>query len=215
MVCSNVDDRYRGKKEHVSPSIDKLDGEDLLQLARTAIEQYLNDDIVPDRRDNDRSKPLVSGLFVTLWTSEPPFPSSTPTENLILRGCIGHVRTNLPLYDCVQEVAISAATRDPRFPPLTYAELKNIRIEIAILSPLRTVTELHQINIGQDGLMIEGLGKRGLLLPKVAIRMGWDQSSFLDGVCRKAGLPLGCWPKSCNLFAFTTIVFDEGLTDNH
>jgi AmmeMemoRadiSam system protein A len=109
----------------------------------------------------------------------------------------------------VQVVAVGAATRDPRFAPLTLAELDKVRIEIAILSPLRPIKDLQQVIVGQDGLLIEGLGRRGLLLPKVAVRMGWDRESFLEGVCSKAGLPPDCWPGACSLYAFTSLVFDE------
>jgi AmmeMemoRadiSam system protein A len=195
--------------EQSSLGIDELEGEKLLRLARSAIEQYLLHGKIPDNRNSKPSNPWGTGIFVTLWSEQSSPAGESLSEELVLRGCIGHLQSNLPLHDLVQEVAVGAATRDPRFLPLTTAELDTTRIEVAILSPLRPISDLQQVNIGQDGLMIDGLGKRGLLLPKVAVRMGWDQSAFLEGVCKKAGLPLHCWPGTSKLYAFTTIVFAD------
>ena len=202
-------------QEHASPNIDGALGEKLLRLARTALELYLRCGEILEYKRDEASIPLRTGIFVTLWEEHTNQTNKPLSGSSRLRGCIGHLQNDLPLLDLVQEVAISAAIRDPRFPPLTLAELDTIRIEIAILSPMRIINDLQQINIGQDGLMLEGLGKRGLLLPKVAERMGWDRESFLKGVCRKAELPLSCWAKTCNLYAFTTVVFDEADMDLH
>jgi AmmeMemoRadiSam system protein A len=203
------EEQFISKQECKSLNIDEKLGEKLLRLARSTIELYLHNGEILDYKKNKPSISLRTGIFVTLWGKDATQASKPLTESSTLRGCIGHLQSDLPLLDLVQEVALGAATRDPRFPPLTLAELDTIRIEIAILSPLRMINDLQQINVGQDGLMLEGLGKRGLLLPKVALRMGWDRESFLKGICSKAGLPFDCWPKTCNLYAFTTVVFDE------
>lgn len=207
--------RTNSNQEYSSPNMDEAQGEKLLRLARDAIELYLRSGEILDYKKNEASIPLRTGIFVTLWEEDTNQTNKPLSGSSRLRGCIGHLQNDSPLLDLVQEVAISAATRDPRFPPLTLAELDTIRIEIALLSPMRMINDLQQINIGQDGLMLEGLGKRGLLLPKVAVRMGWDRESFLKGVCRKAGLPLSCWARTCNLYAFTTVVFDEAEMDLH
>ncbi len=186
-----------------------IDGEKLLRLARSSIEQYLRQGKTLEKRALDPPFKIGSGVFVTLWLEVDGAKSASPEKKRALRGCIGHLQSNLPLYEFVPEVAIGAATRDPRFPPVTFAELESITIEIAVLSPLRRITDLQEITIGDDGLMIEGMGRRGLLLPKVATRMGWDRAAFFEGVCVKAGLPPNSWPNNCDLFAFTTIVFDE------
>jgi len=202
------DNQSISDKEDTAHFIDKAQGEYLLRIARSAIKHYLRDGKLPGNKKGESSLPIATGIFVTLWKNGPIRESGSYAETSTLRGCIGHLQSDLPLFDFIQEVAIGAATRDPRFPPLTPAELNNVRIEIAVLSPLRPINDLQQVTIGEDGLLLEGLGKRGLLLPKVAVRMGWDNQSFLDGVC-KAGLPLDCWPASCNLYAFTSLVFDE------
>jgi len=203
------EDRFISKPERASPIIDRAQGEKLLRLARSTIELYLRRGEILDFKKNEPSISLRTGIFVTLWGKDTTQTSKPLSASSMLRGCIGHLKSDLSLLDLVQQVAIGAATRDSRFPPLTLAELDTIRIEIAILSPLRMINDLQQINIGQDGLMLEGLGKRGLLLPKVAVRMGWNRELFLKGICSKAGLPLNCWPGTCNLYAFTTVVFDE------
>lgn len=113
------------------------------------------------------------------------------------------------LYRVVQEMAVSAATSDPRFPPLTAEELSQIRIEISILSPLRRITDPQQIEVGTHGLMIFKDGRQGVLLPQVPVEQGWNREQFLQGLCQKAGLPASCWREGATLYAFTASVFGE------
>lgn len=196
-----------------SATAGRIDGQRLLYLARSAITRYLTEGVLPPDSREDALARTNSGLFVTLWTRAPDQTADASAKPLALRGCIGHLQSRRPLDAFVQEVAVAAATRDPRFLPLTAGELDSIKIEIAILSPLREISSLRQIRIGKDGLFVEGQGRRGLLLPKVATRMGWDQQSFVRGVCQKAGLPDDCWPRLCQLFAFTTADFEENKRD--
>lgn len=106
-----------------------------------------------------------------------------------LRGCIGLVRGIEPLSQAIGEMAIAAATHDPRFPPVKLAELGEIDIEISVLTPMSKVEDLTEIKIGRDGLMLQFRGHSGLLLPQVAVEWGWDVDEFLDNLCHKAGLP--------------------------
>jgi hypothetical protein len=210
MTGLDDNEHIESKIESKSPYIDPKYGEKLLQLARSAIEQYLQHGTLPDDPQLESDTPCGSGIFVTLWHEQAPISAVKPaTGESSLRGCIGHLQSDIPLNDLVKVVAVAAATRDPRFRPLSLDELNSTRIEIAILSPFRQISDLQQINVGQDGLMIEGTGKRGLLLPKVAVRMGWDRAAFLKNVCRKAGLPLDSWPGIGTLYAFTTTDLDE------
>ncbi len=209
MDSSENSNRNINHPGHASPFIDDTQGKELLRLARSTIEQYLEDGNILDYQSNRPPTPNIAGVFITLWSRPPAKSGKSSAGNSLLRGCIGQLKSNLPLVKQVQEAAVGAAARDPRFPPLTLAELESIRIELALLSPLRIVKELREIIIGEDGLLLEGAGKRGLLLPKVAVRLGWDRESFLQGVCDKAGLPQSCWPGTCVLSAFTTQVFDE------
>ncbi|MCB5266445.1 MAG: AmmeMemoRadiSam system protein A [Candidatus Cloacimonetes bacterium] len=109
--------------------------------------------------------------------------------NKALRGCIGYIVGYKSILDSVKEMAIAAAFRDPRFPPLEADELPDLEIELSILSELELVQDLSEIVIGRDGLYIQHPLGSGLLLPQVATEWGWDRQTFLNQVCQKAGLP--------------------------
>lgn len=135
-----------------------------------------------------------------------------------LRGCIGHMAADKPLYLSVQEMAIHAATGDPRFQPVTLGELSEIEIEISVLSPLAALSHdrLSEIRVGEHGLVISrgrspaGGRQRGVLLPQVASREGWDRETFLSHTCRKAGLPADAWKSPETVIeTFTADIFSE------
>ena len=127
-----------------------------------------------------------------------------------LRGCIGYVEYPGPLRRAVDEVARKAAFEDPRFPPLTPPEIDRIEIEISVLSPLRRIRGSGEVRVGEDGLVVELGGHRGLLLPQVAREYRWGAEEFLENTARKAGLPPGTWRNSsAELYAFTAEVFSE------
>jgi hypothetical protein len=131
-----------------------------------------------------------------------------------LRGCIGHVIATEPLYRCVAEVAQAAATQDYRFEPVAPGELDRITFEISVLTPPQLVTDPTTVQVGRDGLIVSRGRNRGLLLPQVPEEQGWDRNQFLDGTCRKAGLPAGCWRDSeTRLERFQAIVWGENLED--
>jgi AmmeMemoRadiSam system protein B/AmmeMemoRadiSam system protein A len=113
----------------------------------------------------------------------------TITKHGELRGCIGLVHAREPLIDAVAEMAVAAAFDDPRFPAVTEDELPALLYEISIMSPLSLVTNLDDIVVGRDGLMIRLDLHSGLLLPQVATENGWDRTTFLEQTCLKAGLP--------------------------
>ena len=131
-----------------------------------------------------------------------------------LRGCIGHVVATLPLYRCVAEVAEAAATQDYRFDPVTPQELDQLTFEISVLTPPEVVTDPATIRVGRDGLIVSRGRNRGLLLPQVPGEQGWNREQFLDGTCRKAGLPAGCWrDPETRLERFQAVVWGEDLED--
>jgi uncharacterized protein len=137
-----------------------------------------------------------SGAFVTL------------RRHGELRGCIGRVEPDEPLPQTVAECAVSAALHDPRFPPVTSAELPEISIEISVLSPLADISP-EQIEIGRHGLLISSGFRRGLLLPQVPVQWEWDREQFLAQTCCKAGLHPGAWRSGARIQAFTTRVIAE------
>lgn len=183
-------------------------GRALLGIARRAITLTANNDRVPLEELEDDSLQQKAGVFVTLWKKQQAGDLDLDGFDQ-LRGCIGRLKPDFPLSYAVNSAAISAATRDPRFSPLTADELDKITIEVAVLTPLEEIESLEEIVIGRDGIVIEAMGRRGLLLPKVAPRMNWDRSDFLENVCLKAGLPPKIWPGEGQLFRFTTTEFRE------
>ncbi|MEW6569867.1 MAG: AmmeMemoRadiSam system protein B [Nitrospirota bacterium] len=126
----------------------------------------------------------------------------TIKKNGSLRGCIGHVHPVMPLYQSVIKNAVSACSSDPRFPPVKPDELKDIDIEISLLSPLRKLNDVKEIQIGRHGLVIRKGLRQGILLPQVAKENGWDRDTFLEQLCAKAGLQREAW-RDAELYLFT------------
>jgi len=127
-----------------------------------------------------------------------------------LRGCIGYIAPMKALYLTVCDVAAAAAVEDRRFQPVSVAELGELEYEISVLSPLRRVTDIKQIRVGQHGLVIKKGDYEGLLLPQVPTEQGWDKKTFLEQTCVKAGLPPQTWQdEDADLFLFSALVFDE------
>ncbi|MHA1713766.1 MAG: TIGR00296 family protein [Candidatus Ranarchaeia archaeon] len=184
------------------------DGKTLVRFARSAIESYLKGDQIPTVQNLPKSLMAPCGVFVTL--------NSIHGTEKQLRGCIGFPYPQKPLAEAVISSAISAATEDPRFPPVRLSEMGSLVIEVTVL----TVPELIRVNtsdeypekikIGRDGLIIEKGYNKGLLLPQVPVEQGWDTTMFLSWACRKAGLPLTAWldPKT-KIYSFQGIIFEE------
>ncbi|WP_457572429.1 AmmeMemoRadiSam system protein A [Desulfovulcanus sp.] len=128
--------------------------------------------------------------------------------NGLLRGCIGHIVGDEPLWQIIIKMAREAAFEDPRFPPLSKAELDRVEIEISILSPLQKVVDLNKIVPGKHGLLVHKGCNSGLLLPQVATEWGWDRQTFLAHTCQKAGLPANCWQDpDTEIYWFEALVF--------
>lgn len=127
-----------------------------------------------------------------------------------LRGCIGYIISESPLFETVCEAARLAATSDPRFPPVTKIEMHKILIEISVLSQPVPIGKYEEIEIGKHGLILEELGGRGVLLPQVATENNFDTKAFLTALCRKAGLDPYLWQtKKLNIKSFTAQIFAE------
>jgi AmmeMemoRadiSam system protein A len=138
------------------------------------------------------------GAFVTL------------TESGELRGCVGYTSAIKPLYMAIRDTAIMAALRDPRFQPVSVSELPQLEYEISVLSPLRRVTNIRQIKVGEHGLLMKNGAHEGILLPQVPVEQKWDRVKFLEGTCSKAGMQRDCWKdEDTDIFAFTAVVFGD------
>ena len=110
-----------------------------------------------------------------------------------LRGCIGYIKAYKPLWETVQEMAVAAAFHDPRFPSLKPEEVPQLTFEISVLSPLKRIKDINEIEVGKHGLYIIHGHRAGLLLPQVATEYKWDGETFLAETCHKAGLPANAW----------------------
>jgi hypothetical protein len=127
-----------------------------------------------------------------------------------LRGCIGYIYSDLPLFETVCQAAKLAATEDPRFPPIYEEELSQIMLEISVLSLPTQVKDYNEIEVGIHGIILEEEDGRGVLLPQVAVEQKWDLQDYLSGICRKSGLDLNTWRyRFLNLSTFTAQVFAE------
>ena len=201
-------EKSQSTQEHVQtiPILNEQQRQELLRLARQAIsDKVTNKSGVPVVKDNQLFDENAA-VFVTLWQ-----PGSSPAyeDGKRLRGCIGRLQPDLPLDAAVKYAAVCAATRDPRFVAVQPYEVDGLTIEIAILSPLEEINSLDDVVIGRDGLVIEAMGRRGLLLPKVATRLNWNKEEFLRNVCLKAGLPEDIWPGNGKLYKFSTEEFHD------
>ena len=181
--------------------VEKLSGEakkKLLEIARSSIQAYLKSKKAPEISVEEPLLQEKRGAFVTL------------TKNLQLRGCIGRFEPEIPLSEIVSQMAIAAATADPRFPPLREEELKNIRIEISALTPLKRIKDVEEIKVGTHGIYIVKGFDRGVLLPQVATEHKWDRTTFLEQTCWKAGLPQDAWKdKDAEIYIFSAEIFHE------
>jgi AmmeMemoRadiSam system protein A len=155
----------------------------LLTLARWTLERWCADAawrVGGPGLPPDADRP-VDGLFVTL------------RQDGALRGCIGTLERQTSLDATVRHMAVQAAGSDPRFPAVRAQELPALRIGVSLLTPPEPLVNVSDLRIGDDGLIIERGGRRGLLLPEVPVELGWDAERFLAEVCGKAFLPPTAW----------------------
>lgn len=171
--------------------------ERLLEIAREAIFQRLQRGSVPPFAVGEGELQVPAGAFVSLHLDGQ------------LRGCIGTLHGERPLHQTVADMAIEAATNDPRFPELTPKELPKTEIEISVLTPFTPIDPADVVP-GRHGLYLAKGPRRGVLLPQVATQYGWTREKYLAEICRKAGLPEDAWKdKDTRLFSFEAIVFSN------
>ena len=168
----------------------------LLALAREAIIGYIREGTIPQHDESKPSLQVQQGCFVSIRI------------NGVLRGCIGSFVSEKPLYKLVQEMAISAATRDPRFYPMKQSDLVEFSIEISVLSPLEKISSPLEIKVGTHGIYIEKNSCRGVLLPQVAAEYNWDRDAFLSQTCLKAGLKPDDWKEGADIYVFSAQIID-------
>lgn len=170
----------------------------LLKIARAAIESSVLGRPIPQIEAESPGLSQCSGAFVSIHM------------NGRLRGCIGSFASPNPLYKTVFEMAVAAATQDPRFQPLKEDELGSTKLEISVLSPLREIKEISEIEIGRHGLFLVKGQKRGVLLPQVAIENDLDAKEFIEQTCLKAGLDPDEWRQGAQISIFEAEIIKEG-----
>jgi hypothetical protein len=180
----------------------EIEQNDLLNIARKSVESFVKYGKIPEVSPSDIQSSLPqqrSGVFVTL------------TNAGQLRGCIGLMESNEPLYKTVPQMAAAAAVDDPRFNPVTLEDLPKLKYEVSVLSPMKRINNIDEIELGKHGVKVQNSGKSGVFLPRVAQETGWSKEEFLNRLCQdKAGLPEDCWKDSATeISLFTAQVFSD------
>ena len=176
----------------------------LLNIARSTIEEYLKTGNVAKVNMNDLTEniELDCGAFVTLH------------KDGALRGCIGRFMADEPLYAIIQKMAIAAATQDSRFPTVELDEMESIDIEISVLTPLKEIDSIDEIEMGRHGIYIKKGFASGTFLPQVALETGWTKEEFLGYCARnKAGIGWTGW-KDADIYTYEALVFGENNIKN-
>lgn len=171
----------------------------LVRAARDSVEGFLREGKKPEPLSVERWPELsrTNGVFVTL------------RKGGLLCGCIGRIETDESLAESVPQVALDAALRDGRFPPVKADELDQIHVEVSVLTPSSRLARLEDLVPGRDGVVLELKGRRGVFLPTVWESTGWSREEFLRELAtQKAHLPPDAW-KQADLFVFQDQVFEE------
>ena len=188
MKSSDDKSRYLNKDEQTF----------LLQLAEDIIDACVRKKPIPEPQNIPAICKEKRGAFVTI------------TKHGQLRGCIGYILPVYPLYETVIEVARSAALKDPRFNPVKPSELKDLKVEVSVLTVPYRIDDPSVIEVGKHGIIIKRGFYQGLLLPQVATEYGWDRETFLEHTCLKAGLPNDAYKQSdTKIWSYEVIRFQE------
>ncbi len=193
------DDKTKSGNDEAEFLLTEKDKTDLLKIARNTLNTYIKDGTKPVINTSDFSSTIKQncGAFVTLKI------------NGELRGCIGKFMPDKPLYQIIQDMAVSSSTEDYRFNRVTKDELNKITIEISVLSPLKKISSPDEIILGKHGIYMISGGASGTFLPQVATETGWTKEQFLGHCAQdKAGIGWDGWKKA-ELYVYTAIVFSE------
>ena len=189
----------KNEKEGEKNMLNEEQRKKMLKLARDSIRFYLREGKSIPVKEDDPILNKEMGAFVTLHKQGQ------------LRGCIGNMIGRGPFYLTVRDMAVQAATGDPRFAPVTLNEMNDIDIEISALSPMEKITDPDKIEVGKHGVMVRSGFRSGVYLPQVATEAGWNREQFMNSLCgHKAGMASDAWKKGqCEIYIFTAEVFGE------
>jgi AmmeMemoRadiSam system protein B/AmmeMemoRadiSam system protein A len=184
------------KKVGVDLGLNEEEKKTLHQIAKTVIENKAKGKAVPDFKVESPTLKENRGAFVTIH------------KRGQLRGCIGYIEGQGPLHKTIERMAEAAAFKDPRFTPVKENELPELELEISVLTPLKRITDVNEIQVGKHGIYIVKGMWAGLLLPQVATEYGWDRQTFLEHTCQKANLPSNAWKeKDTEIYIFSADIF--------
>jgi AmmeMemoRadiSam system protein A len=186
--------------------MDEKDKKVLFQIARKSVESAVKG-TSNDQTQAEPFSPVLKeecGAFVTLRTQGK------------LRGCIGRMVSDTPLHKLVSEMAVSAATEDPRFNQIQPSELDDLEIDISVLSPMQKVEDPLDFELGRHGIYIKKDSATGCFLPQVAVDTGWTKEEFLTHCCStKAGMSPDAWKeKDVEVYIFTSEIISEKDVDS-
>lgn len=180
------------------------EGQLLIRIARENIVTYLKGGEYVCTKELPEIFHEKLGVFVTL------------SINSNLRGCIGYPEPYMELIEGLLDVSVAAAVEDPRFNPISLEEFEKVKIEVSVLTKPQLVQVdsyedyLNLLKVGRDGLIIENMYHRGLLLPQVPIEQNWNIETFLENLCNKAGLYGDAWKdNNTKIYSFQAQIFDE------
>ena len=190
-------DEMKQKNIDATPLTDE-EKKSLLKIARDTLTMHVAGKGKPDLANYNLTPRLKekAGAFVTLHKKGE------------LRGCIGYIEGVAPLAETIRENACNASTEDPRFPSVTPSELKDIDIEVSVMSPLRKIDSPEEVIAGKHGVILKKGWRQGVFLPQVATEQKWDRETFLMHLGLKAGLDMNAY-KDSELYVFTAEVFGE------
>lgn len=184
------------KKIGIDLGLSESEKATLRQIAKTVIENKAKKKPLPAWEIKSSLLKENRGAFVSLHKKGQ------------LRGCIGYIEGRGPLHRTIEEMAAAAAFQDPRFSPVTEKELDELDLEISVLTPLKKIGDIDEIEVGKHGIYIKRGWCSGLLLPQVATEYGWDRKTFLEHTCEKAGLPPDAWKdKEAEIYIFSAEIF--------
>ncbi len=167
------------KKAGIDLGLAEEEKKTLHHIAKTVIENKARGKAVPEFKIESPILKENRGAFVTIHKKGQ------------LRGCIGYIEGHGPLHKTIEEMAEAAAFRDPRFTPVKEKELPELDLEISVLTPLKKIKEVNEIQVGKHGT-----------------EYGWDRQVFLEHTCQKAGLPSNAWKeKDTEIYIFSADIF--------
>ena len=201
-VLFNTGNPEQGKGEEeknkvgIDMGLSDKDKKTLREIARKSIECSVRGESLPEFKVESEILKENRGAFVTI------------EKHGNLRGCIGYIQAIKPLHITIREMAKSAALNDPRFPPVAPDELDDLELEISVLTPLKRIKDINEIEVGRHGIYMKSGYYSGLLLPQVATDYGWDRQTFLEQTCHKAGMGGDCWKnKQTEIYIFSADIF--------